>query len=88
MANWETLRLKFRFPKRPIDQEAITPYLLDHGRRIASVYDDATSRLEKVAQLSEFKRTERTFQKRARALAEKYANRPALTRRWKHEGWV
>jgi hypothetical protein len=63
-------------------------HLLDHGRRIASVYDDATARLKKLAQLSEFKHTEHIFQKRVRALAEKYANRQALIQRWKHQGWV
>src|SRR3990172_5093553 len=29
MANWGTLRLMFRFPKGLIDEEAITPYLLE-----------------------------------------------------------
>jgi pterin-4a-carbinolamine dehydratase len=62
--------------------------LLDHGRKIASVYDDTTVRLKKLEQLSEFQRTERIFQKRVRALAEKYAHRPALIRRWKNRGWV
>lgn len=63
-------------------------YLLDHGRKIASVYDDATVRLNKLEQLSELQRTERIFQKRIRALAEKFANRQALIRRWKNQGWV
>jgi hypothetical protein len=62
--------------------------LLEHGRRIASVYDDATARLEKLEQLSEFQHTEHTFHRRVQALAEKYANRQALIRRWKHQGWV
>lgn len=55
--------------------------LLDHGRRIASVYDDATTRLKKLAQLSEFQNTEHTFQRRVWRLAEKYANRQALIQR-------
>ena len=63
-------------------------HLLDHSRRIASVYDDATIRLKKLAQLSEFQHTEHTFQRRVRALAEKYGNRQALIQRWKHQGWV
>lgn len=62
--------------------------LLDRGRRIASVYDDATARLRRLAQLSEFKHTEQIFQRRVQALAEKYTNRSALIQRWKREGWV
>jgi hypothetical protein len=88
MANWGTLRLMFRFPRGLIDEEAIISYLLDRCRRIASVYNDATARLEKLEQLSKFQHTERTFQRRVRALAEKYANRPALIRRWKLQGWA
>jgi hypothetical protein len=63
-------------------------HLLEHGRKIASVYDDATARLEKLKQLSEFQHAERTFQGRVQALAEKYANRPALIRRWEQQGWL
>lgn len=63
-------------------------HLLNHGRRIASVYDDATARLNKLAQLSEFKHTGHIFQRRVRALAEKYANRQTLIQRWKKQGWV
>jgi hypothetical protein len=62
--------------------------LLDHGRRIASVYDEATARLKKLEQLSEFKRTEHIFQMRVRAMPEKYTKRQALIRRWKKQGWV
>ena len=62
--------------------------LLDHGRRIASVYDEATARLKKLEQLSEFKRTEHIFQMRVRAMTEKYTKRQALIRRWKKQGWV
>ncbi len=63
-------------------------HLLDHGRKIASIYDDVTVRLKKLEQLSEFQSTEHIFQRRIRVLAEKYANRPALLRRWKKQGWV
>jgi hypothetical protein len=62
--------------------------LLNHGRKIASVYDDATAQLKKLEQLSELQRTEHIFQRRIWALAEKYANRPALIRRWKNQGWA
>ncbi|GMQ78333.1 MAG: hypothetical protein BMS9Abin02_0836 [Anaerolineae bacterium] len=63
-------------------------HLLDNGRKIASVYDDATVRLKKLEQLSELQRTEHIFQRRIRALAVKFANRQALIRRWKNQGWV
>jgi hypothetical protein len=63
-------------------------HLLDQCPRIASVYDDATARLMKLKQLSEFQRTEHIFQRRVQSLAEKYANRQALIRRWKHQGCV
>lgn len=39
--------------------------------RIASVYDDATARLKKLEQLADFQRTERIFQRRVGAMAEK-----------------
>jgi len=63
-------------------------HLLDHGRKIASVYDDATAHLMKLEQLSEFKGTRRIFQGRIQAMAEQYAKRHALIRRWKNLGWV
>jgi hypothetical protein len=63
-------------------------HLLDQGRKIASVYDDATARLKKLKQLAEFQHTEHVFQKRIRAMAEKYANRHALIRRWKNQALV
>ena len=63
-------------------------HLLDQGRKIASVYDDATDRLKKLEQLAEFQHTEHIFQKRVRAIAEKYANRHALIRRWNNQSWV
>lgn len=63
-------------------------HLLDQGRKIASVYDDATARLKKLEQLADFQRTERIFQRRVGTMAEKYTNRHALIRRWKNQGWV
>ena len=45
--------------------------MLNQGRRIASVYDDATARLKKLEQLADFQRTERIFQRRVGAMAEK-----------------
>jgi hypothetical protein len=63
-------------------------HLLGQGRKIASVYDDATARLMKLKQLAEFQHTEHVFQKRIRAMAEKYANRHALIRRWKNQALV
>jgi hypothetical protein len=63
-------------------------HLLDHGRRIASVYDDATARLKKLEQLAAFLGMEHVFQRRVHGLTEKYANRQALIRRWKNQGWV
>ncbi len=62
--------------------------VLDHGRKIASVYDDATKRLQKLEQLADFKGTRREFQKRVTELGEKYARRTALIARWKKLGWV
>ena len=63
-------------------------HMLDQGRKIASVYDDASARLKKLEQLAAFQYTEHVFQKRVRAMAEKYGNRHALIRRWKNQGWV
>ena len=63
-------------------------HLLDQGRKIGSIYGDATARLRKLEQLADFQHTEHVFQKRVRAMAEKYANRYALVRRWKNQGWV
>ena len=62
--------------------------LLDNGRRIASVYDWATSMLEQLKQLSEFQNTQAVFQGRLNQLAEKYASRPALIERWKRQHWL
>ena len=62
--------------------------LLDTGRKIASVYDEATALLEKLKQLSEFQDTRDVFQARLHQLAQKYASRPSLIDRWKKRGWV
>ena len=62
--------------------------LLDTGRKIASVYDEATGLLEKLKQLSEFRDTRDVFQARLHQLALKYASRPSLIDRWKKRGWV
>ena len=62
--------------------------LLDTGRKIASVYDEATALLEKLMQLSEFQDTRDLFRKRLRNLAEKYASRPSLIGRWREKGWI
>lgn len=62
--------------------------LLDTGRKIASVYDEATALLEKLKQLSEFQDTREVFQARLHQLAQKYALRPSLIDRWKKRGWV
>jgi len=62
--------------------------LLDNGRKIASVYDEATALLEKLNQLSEFQDTGDIFQQRVRWLAEKYAARTALIGRWHSKGWI
>ena len=62
--------------------------LLENGRRIASVYDEATGLLEKLQQLSEFQDTRDVFQQRLRRLAEKYSARSALMSRWRVKGWI
>ena len=62
--------------------------LLEKGRKIASVYDEATGMLEKLKQLSEFQDRRDDFQARLRQLAQKYASRPSLIERWKKRGWV
>jgi ribulose bisphosphate carboxylase small subunit len=62
--------------------------LLDNGRKIASVYDEATALLEKLKQLSEFQDTRDIFQQRLHQLVQKYTSRPSLIGRWKERGWV
>lgn len=62
--------------------------LLDTGRKIASVYDEATSLLEKLSQLAEFRNTRDVFRQHLHQLAQKYASRPALIDRWRKHGWL
>lgn len=62
--------------------------LLDKGRKIASVYDEATGTLAKLHQLAEYRRREAGFRSRLRDLAKKYASRPSLIDRWKKRGWI
>jgi hypothetical protein len=62
--------------------------LLDTGRKIASVYDEATALLEKLKQLAEFQDTRDIFRVRLYQLAQKYASRPSLIDRWKKRGWI
>ncbi len=62
--------------------------LLENGRKIASVYDEATALLEKLKHLSEFQDTRDVFQIRLHQLAQKYTSRPSLIERWKKRGWV
>ena len=62
--------------------------LLDTGRKIASVYDEATGLLEKLKQLSEFQDSRDVFRARLYPLAEKYSSRPSLMERWKKRGWI
>ena len=62
--------------------------LIANSRKIASVYDQATTQLRKLAQLAEFKQAYPAFQSRIHTLAEKYARRNALIGRWRREGWV
>jgi len=62
--------------------------LLDTGRKIASVYNEATELLEKLKQLADFQDTRDSFQAHLHRLAQKYASRPSLIDRWKNRGWV
>jgi hypothetical protein len=62
--------------------------LLAKGRKIASVYDEATGILERLKQLSEFQDRRDDFRARVRQLAQKYGSRPSLIERWRHRGWV
>jgi hypothetical protein len=62
--------------------------LLDTGRKSASVYDKATTLLEKLKQLAEFQNTPDSFEARLHQLAQKYASRPSLIDRWRGRGWV
>lgn len=62
--------------------------LLDAGRKIASVYDQATASLVRLEQLAEFQDTRCSFQARLDQLAQKYASRPSLLDRWRKRGWI
>jgi hypothetical protein len=62
--------------------------LLDNGRKIASVYDEATALLEKLKQLSEFQDARDVFRTRLRRLAEKFSSRSSLIGRWREKGWI
>jgi hypothetical protein len=62
--------------------------ILDTGRKIASVYDEATALLEKLYQLAEFQNTRDSFKMRFYHLTQKYGSRPSLIDRWKKRGWV
>ncbi len=62
--------------------------LLEKGRKIASVYDEATAILSQLQQLAEFEGRPASFRARLAPLAQKYASRPSLTERWRRRGWV
>ena len=62
--------------------------LLETGGKIASVYDEATALLQKLQQLSEIQDTRDIFQSHIHYLAEKYASRPSLMKRWRERGWI
>jgi hypothetical protein len=62
--------------------------LLDTGRKIASIYDQATGILGKLEQLAQYQDTRDVFRSRLKQLAQKYASRSALIDRWKKRGWV
>ena len=62
--------------------------LLENGQKIASVYDQATTLLKSLQDLSKFQDTRDIFQARIKILAEKYTSRPSLMKRWKQQGWI
>ncbi len=62
--------------------------LLGNGRKIASVYDEATGLLEKLKQLADYQDTQDTFFVNIRHLVTKYGSRPSLIERWKKHGWL
>lgn len=62
--------------------------LLENGQKIASVYDQATQQLESLKQLADYQEKQSVFRSRARKLAEKYASRPSLIKRWQSRGWL
>jgi hypothetical protein len=63
-------------------------YLLENGRKIASVYDEATGLLEKLKELADFQDNRDIFYSRVHSLANKYSSRPSLMDRWKKRGWL
>jgi hypothetical protein len=62
--------------------------ILENGQKIASVYDQATSLLGSLHDLSEFQDTRDRFRARVHLLADKFASRPSLMKRWKEKGWI
>jgi hypothetical protein len=62
--------------------------LLENGKKIATVYDQATGLLEQLKQLADFQDSQDTFFANVRGLASKYGSRPSLMERWKHHGWI
>ena len=62
--------------------------LLENGQKIASVYDQVTTLLKSLHDLSKFQDTRDIFQVRINKLAEKYSSRPSLMKRWKQQGWI
>ena len=62
--------------------------LLATGRKIGSVYVEATTVLDQLSQLAEFQHRQAKFRTQILALAKKYASRPALIERWRRRGWV
>ena len=61
--------------------------IIESGKN-ATVYVQATQRLEKLQQLAEFQNTHTQFQTHLHQLARKYASRHSLIRRWQEKGWV
>jgi hypothetical protein len=57
--------------------------LLRNGRRIASVYQEATDLLVQLKRLAEYQNNQAHFAWRVRDLANQYIARPALIERWK-----
>jgi hypothetical protein len=54
----------------------------------AKNYDDATTLLSKLQELSEFQGNQIDFDNHLQALAEKYKGRSALIGRWRKKGWL
>jgi hypothetical protein len=62
--------------------------LLGNGKKIASVYDQATGLLEKLEQLADYQGTRKIFSSNIRVLAGKYSSRTSVIDRWKKHGWL